>query len=1005
MVVYWYHIISLRIINLLFCMFVFAVAASGQNVDFKADHYSVKEGLVHNMVNKVIMDKIGFLWIATEGGLSRFDGTNFTNFNLLENKSVQLPNLNLLDMDYDGNRTLFISSQSGLFSFDIITFKIKVFKYSALNQSIWQSAYDSANRDVYFISATNKILYKYSVLSDKLDSFPSQKLTLADDILFFQNKIFLAQSRKGLYVFDIKTKRFREHYNVHWIFRLAINDENVYALAWQNDNFIYNTVSDSFFRLKTLTENTTHFNLHISTGICKSSLVDKDLAIVSTNTGGLLIYNLKDQKILQIILKNNYKVNGLKSNRYNCLFKDRFENIWLGTWDGLTKINPNQQQFKSEELEFAFTKAYNLISGIVRDRIEPEIIWVASNGSGIIKYNSVKEKKVAQYFDRVAADGTDYNYDYRWTEFVKVDKNNTIWSGGYTGLVAVREGKELKYDFLGKKKIVFVSDLFMESDDIFWVTTNCGLVKFYPKTGKYIWLVPLGKGDCKEGFNKIVKLNTSEYLISGYQNPYIFNSQTETFKPIVCKLKGVQTISNFTTMAYDSINTILYLGNEAGVYFKRKDAQEFNKIEYIVPIIPAIKKSLLVDRRGILWIYSAQALYSFNPKAGDIRRYNQTDGIYTNYSDPPVLFEFENNIHIGYRAAITKFDPLKTGMNNYFAEPVFTKLSISGKDTNIDFANFTNDFFEISYSENSIRIEFTGINYNFPEKTTFYYWLEGADGDWLKITDRHLTFTKLKSGKYKLKIKAVNSDGKINEKFAQFNFLVTTPFWKSTGFFFICGLIILLLAYLLYRFRVNKLKALLEVRNTISRDLHDNIGATISSAGYTASILKNNLAEDINNIKLISKIQYDLKTAGESIDETIWSINPINDNWEQLLSRLRRYGSDLLEVSDIEYQFVFDNELVNINLPTVLRKEIFYIYKEALNNIIKHSKAKNVKVEICLKQSKIVLAIIDDGVGFDVDGKTNRNGLKNMFARVARINGQLEIESGNQTGTRILLSF
>jgi two-component system, NarL family, sensor histidine kinase UhpB len=223
------------------------------------------------------------------------------------------------------------------------------------------------------------------------------------------------------------------------------------------------------------------------------------------------------------------------------------------------------------------------------------------------------------------------------------------------------------------------------------------------------------------------------------------------------------------------------------------------------------------------------------------------------------------------------------------------------------------------------------------------------------------------------------------------------------------GLLLFLLTGVSAVFFVNrtKLKRLEEsqkLRNRIAADLHDEIGSTLSSI-----LLISGMAKKTDNVeknsKMFTKIHTDSQHVMESVDEIIWSVNPVNDSLQGIMLRLREYAQPLAESKNIAFEFKADEAIENLNLPMEIRRNLYLIVKEAINNLIKYSEATKASVYFQQDKKGIVVTIKDNGKGFDTEMITTRNGLKNMQIRAKEIHGKMVIESKIGHGAEIVLSF
>lgn len=167
------------------------------------------------------------------------------------------------------------------------------------------------------------------------------------------------------------------------------------------------------------------------------------------------------------------------------------------------------------------------------------------------------------------------------------------------------------------------------------------------------------------------------------------------------------------------------------------------------------------------------------------------------------------------------------------------------------------------------------------------------------------------------------------------------------------------------------------IRNKIAADLHDEIGSALSSIGIYSNILQDQEA----NIQLKSiarRIYESARTTLESINDIVWSVNPNNDSFDTLIMRMRAQSFELLEAMDCNLDFNAEDELSEIKLSIVSQRNFYLIFKESLNNTVKYANAKNVVINIYLKDKCIHYKIKDDGSGFDIENHKGGNGLLNM---------------------------
>jgi two-component system, NarL family, sensor histidine kinase UhpB len=205
----------------------------------------------------------------------------------------------------------------------------------------------------------------------------------------------------------------------------------------------------------------------------------------------------------------------------------------------------------------------------------------------------------------------------------------------------------------------------------------------------------------------------------------------------------------------------------------------------------------------------------------------------------------------------------------------------------------------------------------------------------------------------------------------------------------------------------NKLKRLEEtqrLRNRIAADLHDEIGSTLSSISILSEIVAFQQKKNEFKPEIMIQVSNDARDVIDKMDDIIWTINPENDAFNNLETRLKSFAIPLFESKDIEFNFDFSTELEFVKIDMSKRRDVYLILKEAINNLVKYSACKNATIKGLFSDNKLIMSIIDDGVGFDTNADSIRNGQKNMKMRAEKIGATLKINSTIGEGTQVVLN-
>ncbi|GAB4001740.1 hypothetical protein GCM10028807_58640 [Spirosoma daeguense] len=212
-------------------------------------------------------------------------------------------------------------------------------------------------------------------------------------------------------------------------------------------------------------------------------------------------------------------------------------------------------------------------------------------------------------------------------------------------------------------------------------------------------------------------------------------------------------------------------------------------------------------------------------------------------------------------------------------------------------------------------------------------------------------------------------------------------------------------AWLLNRAKLRRLQEAQTLRKQIAHDLHDEVGSTLSSismlSGHTNTLLSQNRPESAQ--KMVQKIYSDARQILESIDEIIWTINPGNDSLLRIGLRLQEYAQPLMESKEIQFSFQIDDKLTDFPVSMEVRRSLYLIGKEAINNLIKYSEATKATVRFERKDNRLQILIEDNGRGFDTSHSSQRTGQTSMQQRAQAIGGTLDVLSAPGQGTRLQL--
>jgi two-component sensor histidine kinase len=316
---------------------------------------------------------------------------------------------------------------------------------------------------------------------------------------------------------------------------------------------------------------------------------------------------------------------------------------------------------------------------------------------------------------------------------------------------------------------------------------------------------------------------------------------------------------------------------------------------------------------------------------------------------------------------------------------------------------------DLASTKNNVEIGFAGLSLAVGEALRYQYKLIGTSSDWSAPTDqRFVNYPNLPPGSYQFLVRAISTSGMSSPSPASVSFTINPPIWRRWWFISSAILLIGFAIYMADRYRVARLLELERVRTRIATDLHDDIGASLSRMAILSEVVKQETGpEDGSSAGMLTEIADSARGLVDSMSDIVWSIDPSKDDLPNLISRVRAFASDVLEPQGIHWELAASEGLEKIKLSPDQRRHIFLIFKEAINNIARHSGCDNARLKVTVAGGDISVEIGDDGQGIPSTPSNvatrGGNGLKNMDARVKELGGNLTLESPAGGGT--LLRF
>jgi len=267
-----------------------------------------------------------------------------------------------------------------------------------------------------------------------------------------------------------------------------------------------------------------------------------------------------------------------------------------------------------------------------------------------------------------------------------------------------------------------------------------------------------------------------------------------------------------------------------------------------------------------------------------------------------------------------------------------------------------------------------------------------------------VTFANLRPGRYRFLVRSVNADEVASERPATLTFRILPPIWQRWWFITLAVLGVGLIGAAIIRNRVARLIELERVRTRIASDLHDDIGSGLTRIAILSEVARHQVSKEAPVGHPLAAIAGASRDLVDSMSDIVWAINPNKDHLRDLIQRMRRFASDLFTARQIEFSFSAPGEEQALKIGADLRRQVFLIFKEAVNNIARHSACTEAQIEMRIENRWLTVRVADNGPGFDPAQISEGQGLASMRARAKELGGELQVTSNDGQGTTILLN-
>jgi signal transduction histidine kinase/ligand-binding sensor domain-containing protein len=1006
-----------------------SLSANAERLPLK--YYTTADGLPHNAINKIVRDSRGFLWFCTDDGLARFDGYAFTIFGVDQG----LPKGSVNDLLEGREGQYWVATSGGLVRFDppsasdVESSKLK----HAIFTVIPADDEDARARNITVLfkdkagtiwcgSAKGLCQVTDPEHAPRLrfveigipHQYPEQSM-ITDIVQDTDDSLWIG-TFSGLYrrATDGRARRFT--------IREGLPDDIIHSLLRDHLGRLWaGTRTEGFFQFEAVAGGQItvprHFQLRetVPQGWIFQLYETSDHRFwVAANVG--LLEFLPDAARREPKFRVYSTQNGLSYREVTALSEDVSGNLWLGTnTAGAMKlarsgfVTYSEQDGVLSANDIFEDQAGNLcikgalpLSKKARRKGDPD--FGCFNGRQLTAFNVGSIPSGRWGMGWVLEQVTLHRRNGEWwlgtgsgvyrfsamSKFEQVASAHPMAHYAINNQPGTRTVYRLFEDSQGNVWVSTISalgDSFMRWESVTRTWTNLGSVSGFPPPHQDLVrsFAEDNNGNVWIGFNGLLARSTHGHFSW-------FGPDAGVPPGIIRNMHCDRAGRLWLASAESGLVRVDDLGSNHPRFakFTTVEGLSSNRVEVITE-----------DLYGHIYVGTGRALDRLDPITGRIRHFTTADGL------APGLFraayrDRNGALWFGMTGGLSRLEPSPDLPPTSL--PIFITAIAAGSNRRevFPFGEQNVRLSELAHTDNQLQIDFVALDFTPGEALRYQYELAGSVWS-APSEERSLSFAKLAPGRYRILLQAVSANGTVSAAPASVQFRILPPLWWRWWFIALLAGAVAALAYVAYRYRMAQILEIANVRARIATDLHDDIGSNLTRIAILSEVARQHLgtADSRQQDDPLSSIADISRESIASMSDIVWAINPQRDRLLDLVRRMRLHAEQLFTARGVKLNFQAPAEEEDVKLRSDTRRDLFLIFKEAINNIARHAACSEVIIAFQLRGDRLVLDVSDNGVGFDPSTISDGLGLTNMRRRAERLGGTCEIRVGPEGKTTV----
>ncbi|MGB5850167.1 MAG: two-component regulator propeller domain-containing protein, partial [Ignavibacteriaceae bacterium] len=947
--------------------------------DYKTFNYNPEnsESISFDDIVSLYEDSKGNLWIGTWGGglnMLNPQRTKFTRFVYKPSNPDGISDDIVWAITEDDKRNIWLGTETGgINKYDPEQNKFTAYdivRSDSLNRSIpiWKLIRDGEGT-VWAASPLG--LSKYSLSSNDFVTYQipinektSKRIFISSICEESKSKLLLGTSN-GLYYFNKQSDEF--------ILEESLPQVNIKSIATDHNRMIWLGTTTGLVKFNSLnstyeTYNRTENPNSLSGNFIKTVFEDKS-GVLWINAYQSGISKLINRKPNFALLKNKQdNVNSLSSSVITSLAEDNNGYIWIGTSSGLNKYIPASN--KIERINHRLLNEQNITAVTV----DSNNIILVSLRDRIYKYDQFKNK-LSGVMDKLQSK----EFANKSINNLMTDSNGTLWIGTYSSGLYIFKDSKLEH-------------IALEKEGAHNITANY-ILSLHEDIEGNIWIGTFG-------------------------GLHLFNKADSSFTSFVQELNNSSSLSNnYVYSIQEASKGEMWIGTAHGLNIINPETNSFTALFEKDGLPNDVICGIVEDESKGLWLSTYKGISHVNPKENTYRNFDKDDGLQSNLFRQGVYLKgMDGKIYFGGKDGLNLFDPEDVQINEYNTPVVISTFNVITEYGGKENILLNNEVIELNPNENNLEFKVVSFDYSMPVKTTFKYKLSG-DYDWTELgTSNTIKIQNLSPGDYTLLVRGTNGDGIWSSNEASVSFIIHPPFWQTIWFYLVIFFLIVSISFIVHSLIVRKkVKRAVEIekikekegeriRRKTANDFHDELGHRLTRISLLTELIKRKLGNTFSDISsLLDQIRNNSSQLYDGTKDFIWAIDPKQDSLYELIIRLKDFGDELYSNTKVDFEVKgLDEQLQSASLSMEWKRHLMLIFKEGMNNSLKHSNGTKVSFVTHTDGNDLEISLEDNGNGFEQNIEIKGNGIKNMQERAEKIDSSLQIDTQPGEGTKIL---